>query len=275
VQIWPVRDRPEWLTQRAFLGRISLDAGRRDEALREFRAMAAAPHANASNLIQAAWGLYMAGEFGEALSLVERGLAMDDSYGSGHHLLGWMRVAQKDYTSGAASLERAFETTPPQFGRVHQGMLGGDIAALYYAGVAWQKAGQHDRAKSAFARMIEHCRRLVRQTDDETGPAARWQAANFIGRAQARLGAAAPEPPRLPEDDSTYFVQSARLHAVQNRREQALRELGQGVALGFGEYRHLADDPDFELLRDEPEYRRLVTEPAVRLGVLAASAPQR
>jgi DNA-binding winged helix-turn-helix (wHTH) protein/tetratricopeptide (TPR) repeat protein len=271
VQLWPVRERPEWLTQRAFLGRISLDAGRRDEALREFREMTASSGADASNFIQAAWGLYMAGELDEATAQVERGLALDGSYGSGHHLQGWMRLAQGDYVHAAQSLEKAYETTPAQFGRVHQGMLGGDLAALYYAGVAWQKAGQDARAQAVLARVIEHCHKFAR---GDSGAAARWQAANFIGRARARLGRSSPEPERLPEDDSTYFVQSARLHAAQGRTGLALRELGQGLALGFGERRHIQDDPDFESLRKEPAFGRLVTEPLQSLmasGVATAS----
>jgi DNA-binding winged helix-turn-helix (wHTH) protein/tetratricopeptide (TPR) repeat protein/TolB-like protein len=272
VQLWPVRDRPEWLTQRAFLGRICVDAGRRDDALKEFRAMAAAPEADAPNLTEAAWGLYMAGEVAEAKALVERSLALDDSYGSGHHLHGWMRMAEGDYTRAAQSLEKAFEKTPAQFGRVHQGLLGGDVAALYYAGVAWQKAGDRRRADAVLTRATTHCRRFAKLSVDDSGPAARWQAANFIGRAKARMGATAPEPPRLAEDDSTFFVQSARLHAVQGRKEAALRELAQGLALGFGEYRHLQDDPDFESLREEAEFARLVTAPLHRLTASVAVA---
>jgi DNA-binding winged helix-turn-helix (wHTH) protein/tetratricopeptide (TPR) repeat protein len=272
VQLWPVRNRPEWLTQRAFLGRISLDAGRRDDALREFRAMASAPEADASNLTQAAWGLYMAGELAEATALVERSLALDDSYGSGHHLQGWMRLAQGDYARAAVSLEKAFEKTPAQFGRVHQGLLGGDVAALYYAGVAWQKAGQHERAKAVMMHAIAHCRAFARESKDDSGAAARWQAANFIGRIHARLGSSAPEPPRLPEDDSTFFVQSARLHATQGRKEVALQELAQGLALGFGEYRHIQDDPDFESLRADAEFQRLVTQPLDRLAASVSVA---
>jgi hypothetical protein len=49
------------------------------------------------------------------------------------------------------------------------------------------------------------------------------------------------------------------LHAVQGHTDAALRELGQGMALGFGEYRHIQDDPDFESLRDTSELQRLVT----------------
>jgi hypothetical protein len=44
--------------------------------------------------------------------------------------------------------------------------------------------------------------------------------------------------------------------------------------LGFGEHRHIQDDPDFESLRNEPAFKRLVTEPLQRLmasGVATAS----
>jgi tetratricopeptide (TPR) repeat protein len=214
----------------------------------------------------------MADEQKEAASLIERALARDDSYGSTHHLDGWMRMAHGDNARAAAALERAFEKTPAQFGRVHQGLLGGDIAALYYAGVAWQKASLAEKARAAFARVIAHCQKLGRPAaDNDLGPAVRWQARNFIGRARARLGETAVDPPRLPEDDSTYFVQSARLHAVQGRREVALRELAQGLALGFAEYRHIQDDPDFESLRHQIEFQRLVTEPLARLSAPVTS----
>jgi tetratricopeptide (TPR) repeat protein len=266
VQLWPVRDRPEWLTQRAFLGRICLDAGRRDDALSEFRGMTSSPAADATNLAQAAWGVYIAGEPDEAAALLERAFKLDDSYGSAHHLWGWMRMAKGDYANAALSLEKAFEKTPAQFGRVHEGALGGDVAALYYAGVAWQKAGEAKRAKAVFDHVVDHCQRFARDSGgDDSGPAVRWQAANFIGRSRARLGVTSQDPGRLPEDDSTYFVQSARLHAVQGKKDVALRELGQGLALGFAEYRHIQDDPDFESLHEQAEFRRLVSEPLARL----------
>jgi len=105
---------------------------------------------------------------------------------------------------------------------------------------------------------MEHCRRLLAHGTPEDG-ASEWQAANFLARAAARLGQPAPEPGRLRGDDTTYFVQSARLHAVQGRREQALRELRQGLALGHGEHRHIFDDPDFESLRDDLPFPAPVT----------------
>jgi tetratricopeptide (TPR) repeat protein len=270
VELWPARERPEWLRQRGFLGRISLDTGRRAEALAEFRGMAAAAAADVDNLTHAAWGLYMAGERKEAAALVERALALDGSYGNAYHLLGWIQMAEGQSSRAAENLELAYAKTPPLYGRTYQGHLGGDLAALYYAGVAWQKAGEKERATATLERVVEHCRKLAK-IGEGPGPAALWQAANFLARAQMRLGVPASEPPRLPEDDTTYFIQSARLDALQGRREVALRKLGQGLALGFGEHRHIQDDPDFEPLRTDPEFQRLVTQPLVRL---MAQAPR-
>ena len=68
------------------------------------------------------------------------------------------------------------------------------------------------------------------------------------------------EPPRLRGDDTTYFVQSARLHAVEGRPDEALDELARGIGLGHGEFAHLRDDADFDALKEDPEFRRLVTD---------------
>jgi tetratricopeptide (TPR) repeat protein len=266
VELWPARDRPEWLRQRGFLGRVLLDGGYRDDAVAEFRAIAQAEAADADNLTHAAWGLYMAGEIGEAAALVERALSVDDRYGNAYHLLGWIELAQKNHVRAAENLERAYERTSAQYGRTYQGHLGGDLAALYYAGVAWAKAGRPSSARAVLGRVTEHCRKLERHVGDDPGPAARWQAANFLARAQVRLGRKAVSPPRLPEDETTYFIQAARLDALEGRKSVALGKLAQGLALGFREYRHILDDPDFESLRTEAEFRRLIAEPLARLA---------
>jgi hypothetical protein len=126
--------------------------------------------------------------------------------------------------------------------------------------VAYQKLGQPARAAEAFEALVAHCRSLQRARETD-GKAADWQLANFMARAGARQGLTLPDPPRLEGDDRTYFVQSARLHAVQGRKSEALSELTRGLSLvGLGEIPHLQDDPDFESLRDEPEFKRLVTE---------------
>jgi tetratricopeptide (TPR) repeat protein len=259
VRLWPVRDGPAFLHQRASLGRIALEAGRREDALAEFKAVAGSPHADVPNLVNAAWGYYMAGEAGQARALVDRAIALDPSYGNAFHLRGWMELASGDYGAAAASLVTAFEQTPNSFGSAHQGLVNGDLAALYYAGVAYQKRGEWEKGEPLLERLIAHCRRLRQLPGTEAGTAAAWQAANFIARGRARLGLKVAEPPRLEGDDTTYFVQSARLHAVQGRKDDALRELAQGLALGHGELRHIRDDPDFDALRGEAEFQRLVS----------------
>jgi tetratricopeptide (TPR) repeat protein len=259
TRLWPASGGPALLHQKALLGRIALEAGRRAEALSEFRAVASSPEADVPNLVNAAWGFYMAGEAGQASALVDRAIAADASYGNAYHLRGWLRLAAGDYAGAAGDLVTAFEQTPHRFGSVHQGLVNGDMAALYYAGVAHQKDGKWEKGEPLLERLIAHCRRLQQLSGHDASTAASWQAASFIARARARLGQKVSDPPRLEGDDTTYFVQSARLHAVQGRREDALRELAQGIALGHGELRHIEDDPDFDALRADPEFRRLVS----------------
>jgi DNA-binding winged helix-turn-helix (wHTH) protein/tetratricopeptide (TPR) repeat protein len=263
VRLWPTRVGPEFLRQRTVLGRVALEAGHRVEALAENRAVAGAPEADATNLTDAGWGLYMAGEPGEALALVERALKLDSGYGNAYHLRGWLMLAQGRYPEAARDLLIAFERTPRAFGHQHQGVVGADLAALYYAGVAHQLNGDWEKGEPVLERLIAYCRLQQARVDAGTG-AADWQVANFLARAQARLGKAAPEPARLQGDDTTYFVQTARLHAVQGRHQDAMRELAQGLSLGHGEIQHVRDDPDFESLRADPEWKRLTAGPAPR-----------
>jgi DNA-binding winged helix-turn-helix (wHTH) protein/tetratricopeptide (TPR) repeat protein/TolB-like protein len=256
VKLWPSQEGPRFLSQRTALGRIALEDGERSQAIGEFRATGSAPGADATNLTEAAWGLYMAGETGEAASLVERALAQDRNYGNAYHLRGWLALARKDYASAVRDLDTAFERTSGSFGYTHQGMVSGDLAALYYAGVASEKLGAGDRD---LKRLLDLLGRLSTGKRDEAD-AALWQVANFRARAAARLGETAPEPPRLQGDDTTYFVQSARLLAVQGATAEAMKDLAQGLSLGHGEYRHIDDDPDFESLRGLPEFKRLVID---------------
>ena len=258
VRLWPTSEGPAFEHQRTVLGRIALDAGRRDQALAEFRAVSRSHEADVPNLVNAAWGFYMAGDTAQARALVDRAIAGDASYGNAYHLRGWMELAAGDYGGAAASLVTAFEQTPHSFGSAHQGLVNGDLAALYYAGVAYQKRGEWEKGEPLLERLIAHCKRLQQLPGYDATSGAAWQAASFNARARARLGLPATEPPRLEGDDTTYFVQTARLHAVQGRREEALRELAQGIALGHGELRHIEDDPDFDALRPDPEFRRLL-----------------
>lgn len=256
---WPRREGPRFLSQRAILGRVALETGRRGEALAEFRAVRDAREADVTNLTDAAWGFYMAGQPRESLAVVTRALALDPGYGNAYHLRGWLAMARGDYAAAAIDLETAFERTPRSFGSQHQGMVSGDLAARYYAGVAARRLGQEARARAVFVSLIAHCKELIDSHRAE-GEAASWQAASFRARAQARLGITITEPPRLRGDDTTYFVQSARLLALEERNDEALRDLARGIALGHGEFAHLQDDPDFEAIEDEPQFRRLVTD---------------
>lgn len=260
VRLWPSPNGPEFLWQRAQLGRILLETGRADEALEAFRAVAGASDAEARNLTDAGWGLYMAGDSAAALAQVERALELDPGYGNAYHLRGWLRLAGGQAAAAAADFEAAWDKTPRAFGAPHQGLVQGDLAALYYAGVAREKAGQEEQARAAFERLLAQCHLIEAQPGADPAESPFWQAASFRARALARLGRAVIEPPRLKGDDTTYFVQSARLLAVSGQGRRALEDLAHGLALGHGERRHVRDDPDFESLRGDPEFRRLTAD---------------
>jgi DNA-binding winged helix-turn-helix (wHTH) protein/tetratricopeptide (TPR) repeat protein/TolB-like protein len=260
VALWPTQKGPRFLANRVLLGRIALEAGDRQGALLEFAAVGQAPEADVTSITDAAWGYYMADQRVDAERLVEQALRLDPDYGNAWHLRGWMQMAEGQWAQAAESLATAFERTPQEFGNPHQGLVGGDLAALYYSGVASAKAGQADRARQAWTRVVEQSRRALPASGGELN-AKQWQAASFLARAGARLQTPVPDPPRLQGDDTTYYVQSARLHAVQGRTAIALQELARGISLGHGELRHIEDDPDFEPLHGDPQFESLLAPP--------------
>ena len=188
VHLWPNREGPSFLHQRTDLGRIALEAGQSEEALAEFRGVARAREADANNLATAAWGLYMAGEAEEAAVQIDRVVAADPGYGNAYHLRGWLRLARGEHAAAAEDLRLAFERTPRSFGRAQHGLVNGDLAALYYSGVAWLEAGDKRQGAQVLERLVAHCQRLQKQHAGHAGPAPDWQLANFLARALARLG---------------------------------------------------------------------------------------
>lgn len=268
VRLWPTQDGPGFLRRRGERGRIALEAGQREHALADFEAIARDQGADAGSLTEAAWGFYMAGDRGRAARVTERALELDPGYGNAYHLRGWLALARDDYEAAARDLYTAFERTrqvhaDAQFGFPSTGS--GDLAALYYAGVAEQKRGRADRAAA-------HYREVIRISD--AGGATRhaseggvppWEAAYLSALALARLGEPVPELPRLEGDDATFFLQSARLLAVMSENQAALDHLRKALRLTPGERQHVIDDPNFESLRDDAAFLELVGKEARRV----------
>jgi len=263
LELWPAREGPALLRLRTLVGRLMVDASRRGPAIEAFRQVAASPHADVVNLTDAAWGFYMAGERDEAARLVERALGIDPQYGNAYHLRGWLALTGGQPAAAAADLRRAYERTPAGFGAPDLGMVRGDTAALYYAGVAHARAGEADRAAAAWREVLQACRAAAAAppSPDFGRETMRWHATHCAAMAGARLGVNAPAPGRLEGDDPTYYLMMARLFAVQGRPEEALDALRQAVSLGAGDRQHTADDPNFDSLAGDARFRGLLAVP--------------
>lgn len=256
VDAWPVRDGPAYLRVRTGLGRIWADAGRRDRAADIFRSVAEDARADVVNVTDAAWGLYMSGLRAEAVAVVARALRMDETYGNAYHLRGWLRLTNGDYDGASVDLRQAFERTPHGFGAPETGVIRGDLAALYYAGVAHQKAGRAQAAEAAWRELVTRSRQALR--GEVANPIVRWQAEYLVALGLGRLGEPITLPARLEEDDGQSLLAEARLMAVVGKRAEALGALRQAISLGAGDFQHIRDDPNFDGLRASAEFVRLL-----------------
>lgn len=258
IDLWPAQEGPAVLRLETQLGRFLVDSGQHDEALQLFLKVAASPQADVVNLTDAAWGCYMVGDREKAARLVERALALDPDYGNAYHLRGWLRLTAGDAAPAAVDLRAAFGKTPVGFGSPDQGMIAGDLAALYYAGVADERAGNPAAARGAWRQVIARAREALEPGGTtRNNPVVTWQAEHLIAIASARLGIRAEDPAPLEQDDALSVLQSARLHAVRRELERAIDDLRRAISLGAGDLRHMRDDPNFEPLAGRPEFEQL------------------
>lgn len=265
IELWPVKDSPVFIFHLINLGRNYLDAGRRDEALASFRRARAAAAGDAPNLTDAAWGFYMAGEIDEALELVEQALGVERKYGNAYHLRGWINLSQGKFEQAAADFERAYAQTPPQFGSAFHGIIGGDLPALYYAGVACEKLGNRQRAEAIFRKLIKLCRAARRgRTGKDKSTIGYVQTYTLEALALGRLGfkqeceSLIEQMPMGGDYYPALCQQLARIHAVLGNQATALEWLGRAIAAGAGEHQHIRDNPDFESLHDLQPFQQLV-----------------
>ncbi len=268
VELWPLREGQTYLLNLVELGRTYLAAGKRQEALECFAQVRDMGGQDAAHLTNAGWGLYMAGQIEEALRLSERARRLDPGYGNAQHLAGWLALAGGRYAEAAESLQQAFEETPLQFGSTRQGLLLGDLPALYYAAVAEQKAGRTERARQRFLQLVELCRRLRGPgPPSKLGEFSLQQVLVLEALALYRMGEAGQADPLFAEivassqDLAAGHVQLARLAAVAGKRRESLEWLRRGLDGGATEFQHLYDNPDFDAVRGVPEFAKLLQHP--------------
>jgi tetratricopeptide (TPR) repeat protein len=198
----------------------------------------------------------MVGDRSQAKQVVEQALRLDAAHGNAYHLRGWLSLTAGDYDAAASDLREAYERTPIGFGSPDTGVLKGDLAALYYEGVAHQKAGRAAAAEAAWRELIARSHEVGRA--DAADPVVRWQSGYLVALGSARLGLPVELPERLPNDEAQSMIAEARIHAVLGQRTQALEDLRQAVSLGAGDFQHIRDDPNYDLLRTSPEFIRLL-----------------
>jgi DNA-binding winged helix-turn-helix (wHTH) protein/tetratricopeptide (TPR) repeat protein len=270
LRLWPTQDGPGFLRRRGERGRIALEGGLRERAIADFEAIAGDAGADAGSLTDAAWGFYMAGDAERAALVTERALDLDPGYGNAYHLRGWLALARGNHQAAARNLYTAFERTRRRvYGDVQFGFTStesGDLAALYYAGVAEQKQKHAKRAAAHYREVIRISDAGPTTSHASEGGVLTWEAAYLSALALARLGEPVPRLPRLEGDDATFFLQSARLLAVMGEEGAALEHLREALRLTPGERQHVIDDPNFESLRDEAGFHALLGQSPSRIA---------
>lgn len=263
LHYWPVKGSTTYLFHFVNLARSKLEIGSHSDAVAAFREAIESPAADATIITTAAWGLYMAGQKEEAESAVEEALNRDSNYGNAFHLRGWLRLIRGEYDLAAADFYQAFRLTPPQFGSVYDELVQGDLAALYFAGVARQMNNQQGEAIEIFQKLTEKCRQARRVGEEEEWSAADVQTLVLEALAAWRMGrksesrALAQKVSRHEIQTAVRFRQLARIFAVQGDIDTSVQLLTSSIEAGNRELQHIKDHPDFISLRNQHAYVQL------------------
>ncbi|MGE3173239.1 MAG: tetratricopeptide repeat protein [Planctomycetota bacterium] len=112
--------------------------------------------------------------------------------------------------------------------------------------------------------------RKVTELEPDNGRA--WQLLGYCLHLSGDLDAALPVHEKAAEFADVRAVASyniACVHGIRGDKEQALAWLEKAVAAGFDDGSHLANDPDFDLLREDPRFQKLAKGLKTKVQVYA------
>lgn len=266
VSLWPLKDSPVFVLYLVKLGRAHLFLDHRPQALEYFRRARELAGEDAVYLTSIGWSYYLAGDLDKALELCGLALAADPDYGNAFHLRGWIHLARANQQQAATDLGKAYQKTPARIGSSFQPIVGGDLAALYHSGVAYQKLGEAEKARQVFSELLQRCRQN-RGRLSEKGihllPGIQTQFLEAL--ASVRLGGVADvHQLRLRLESKVgrsvrLYRHMARLCALLGDQARALDWLQEAIERGDRHYQHIHDSPDFDSLRKHARFRHLVT----------------
>jgi serine/threonine protein kinase/Flp pilus assembly protein TadD len=155
-------------------------------------------------------------------------------------------VAQGKHEKAAKMFERAAELRPEDY--VVPSLLGGTYAAL----------GRTADAQVAYRRQLSAASKRLELNPDDP------RALYFGGVSLSRLGESARakdwarQALAINAGDATVLYNVACVYATSGESEEAIALLERSVAAGFGHWKWIENDSDFESLRGHPRFQALL-----------------
>ena len=161
-------------------------------------------------------------------------------------MFGRALVAQGQLERAATMFERAAELRPEDY--VVPGLLGGAYASL----------GRTADAQRGYRRQLDAASKRLKLNPDDP------RALYMGGIAHARLGEGARardwanQALAINSNDATVLYNVACIYSISGEVEEAVTLLERSVAAGFGHWKWIENDSDFEPLHSNARYQALL-----------------
>jgi serine/threonine protein kinase/Flp pilus assembly protein TadD len=176
----------------------------------------------------------------------EKAMQLNPQLFDAAYMFGRALLAQGKLEKAATMFERAGELRPEDY--VVPGLLGGTYAGL----------GRTADAQRSYRRSLTAASKRLELNPDDP------RALYMGGAALSRLGEStrakewASQALAINSGDATVLYNVACIYAVGGETEQAITLLERAVAAGFGHWKWIENDSDFESLRGHPRYHALL-----------------
>jgi serine/threonine protein kinase/Flp pilus assembly protein TadD len=188
------------------------------------------------------------GNHAEAETEFETAMGLNPQLFDAAYMYGRAMLAQGKFEKAVKIFERASELRPEDY--VVPGFLGG----------AYTRLGRTADAQRSYRRALDAASKRLELNPDDP------RALYMGGTALSRLGEAkrakewAAQALAISPGDATVLYNVACIYSTSGEADEAVNLLERAVAAGFGHWKWIENDSDFDPLRNHPGYKALLAK---------------
>ena len=192
------------------------------------------------------------GQYAEAETEFETAMGLNPQLFDAAYMYGRGLVAQGKYDKAVRILERAAELRPE------------DYVVPEFLGAAYARLGRTVDSQRAYRRAVDAATKRLELNPDDP------RALYMGGTGLARLGEVkrakdwGAQALAISPGDATVLYNVACIYSTSGETDEAITLLERAIAAGFGHWKWIENDSDFDSLRNHPRYEAMMAKATER-----------